>query len=315
MKDAFGRQIDYLRLSLTERCTLHCTYCRVDEGVCPKIQELSADELILLAEAAVELGITRIRLTGGEPLLRKDLLQIVRGISSLSGLRDLSMTTNAQMLAEIAADLKEAGLDRLNISMDTLNADLFKELTGGSLQKVLDGIQAAIAAGFDPIKINVVLMRGVNDHELDDFIRLTSKYKVDVRFIEYMPIGNSNGSERLRLNNQELITARPWLIPVPPRFNGQPSSDYTYEGALGRVGFISPISHRFCSDCNRIRIMSDGSLRTCLGRDAEIPLREALAEGKDGLKQAISQAILQKPEHHRFDQEVLNGRNMSRIGG
>lgn len=315
MKDAFGRQIDYLRLSLTERCTLHCTYCRVDEGVCPKIQELSADELILLAEAAVELGITRIRLTGGEPLLRRDLLQIVRGISSLSGLRDLSMTTNAQMLAEIAADLKEAGLDRLNISMDTLNADLFKELTGGSLQKVLDGIQAAIAAGFDPIKINVVLMRGVNDHELDDFIRLTSKYKVDVRFIEYMPIGNSNGSERLRLNNQELITARPWLIPVPPRFNGQPSSDYTYEGALGRVGFISPISHRFCSDCNRIRIMSDGSLRTCLGRDAEIPLREALAEGKDGLKQAISQAILQKPEHHRFDQEVLNGRNMSRIGG
>lgn len=315
MKDAFGRQIDYLRLSLTERCTLHCTYCRVDEGVCPKIQELSADELILLAEAAVELGITRIRLTGGEPLLRKDLLQIVRGISSLSGLRDLSMTTNAQMLAEIAADLKEAGLDRLNISMDTLNADLFKELTGGSLQKVLDGIQAAIAAGFDPIKINVVLMRGVNDHELDDFIRLTSKYKVDVRFIEYMPIGNGNGSERLRLNNQELITARPWLIPVPPRFNGQPSSDYTYEGALGRVGFISPISHRFCSDCNRIRIMSDGSLRTCLGRDAEIPLREALAEGKDGLKQAISQAILQKPEHHRFDQEVLNGRNMSRIGG
>jgi cyclic pyranopterin phosphate synthase len=135
------------------------------------------------------------------------------------------MTTNAQMLAEIAADLKEAGLDRLNISMDTLNADLFKELTGGSLQKVLDGIQAAISAGFDPIKINVVLMRGVNDHELDDFICLTSKYKVDVRFIEYMPIGNGNGSERLRLNNQELITARPWLIPVPPRFNGQPSSD------------------------------------------------------------------------------------------
>jgi len=222
LKDAFGRQIDYLRLSLTERCTLHYVYCRVDEGVCPKIQELSADELILLAEAAVELGITRIRLTGGEPLLRKDLLQIVRGISSLSGLRDLSMTTNAQMLAEIAADLKEAGLDRLNISMDTLNADLFKELTGGSLQKVLDGIQAAISAGFDPIKINVVLMRGVNDHELDDFIRLTSKYKVDVRFIEYMPIGNGNGSERLRLNNQELITARPWLIPVPPRFNGQP---------------------------------------------------------------------------------------------
>jgi cyclic pyranopterin phosphate synthase len=149
-------------------------------------------------------------------------------------------------------------------------------LTGGSLQKVLDGIQAAIVAGFDPIKINVVLMRGVNDSEIDDFIRLTAQYKVDVRFIEYMPIGNGNGSKRLRLNNQDLIIARPWLKPVSPRFIGQPSSDYTYEGALGRVGFISPISHRFCSDCNRIRIMSDGSLRTCLGRDAEIHLREAL---------------------------------------
>jgi len=315
LKDAFGREIDYLRLSLTERCTLRCTYCRVDEGVCPKSQELSSEEFIQLAEAAVELGITRIRLTGGEPLLRKDILQIVRGISRLPGLRDLSMTTNAQMLAEIASDLKAAGLDRLNISMDTLKPDLFKELTGGSLQKVLDGIQAAIAAGFDPIKINVVLMRGVNDNEVDDFIGLTGKYKVDVRFIEYMPIGNGNGSGRLRLNNQELITARPWLKPVPPRFKGQPSSDYTYEGALGRVGFISPISHRFCSDCNRIRIMSDGSLRTCLGKDAEIPLREALNNGKDALKQAISQAIIQKPARHSFDQEVLEGRNMSRIGG
>jgi cyclic pyranopterin phosphate synthase len=315
LKDNFGRQIDYLRLSLTERCTLRCAYCRVDEGYCPKAKELSAEEFILLAQAAVELGITRIRLTGGEPLLRKDILHIVSGIASLPGLQDLSMTTNAQMLAEIAPDLRAAGLTRLNISMDTLKPDLFKEITGGSLQKVLDGIQAAIEAGFNPIKINVVLMRGVNDGEVDDFIALTTKHKIDVRFIEYMPIGNGTDSDKLRMNNQELIAARPWLVPVTPRMHGQPSSDYTYTGALGRVGFISPISHRFCADCNRIRIMSDGCLRTCLGRDAEISLREALENGKEALKEAMREAIKDKPLQHCFDQVLLEYRNMSRIGG
>ncbi len=315
MKDSFGREIDYLRLSLTERCTLRCAYCRADEGYCPKSQELTAEEFILIAESAVDLGVKRIRLTGGEPLLRKDLLQIVSGIANLPGLSDLSMTTNAQMLAELAADLKTAGLMRLNISMDTLKPELFNDLTGGSLQKVLDGIQAAIEAGFDPIKINCVLMRGVNDSEIDDFIALTGNHKIDVRFIEYMPIGGSNSSDRLRLNNQELIAARPWLVPLTPRLPGQPSSDYTYEGALGRVGFISPISHRFCGDCNRIRVMSDGCLRTCLGRDNEISLRAALDEGKVALKQAMSEAIVDKPARHCFDQEALEKRNMSRIGG
>jgi cyclic pyranopterin phosphate synthase len=315
LKDLFGREIDYLRLSLTERCTLRCVYCRAEEGLCPKRRELTAEELILLAEVCTELGVKRIRLTGGEPLLRKDLYQIVRGIASLPGLNDLSMTTNAQMLAEMAGDLKEAGLQRLNISMDTFKPDLFTELTGGSLKKVVDGFNAAVVAGFDPIKINVVLMRGINDSEVDDFIALTSKYKVDVRFIEYMPIGSGNHSENLRINNQELIADRPWLKPLPPRLHGQPSSDYTFEGALGRVGFISPISHAFCSECNRIRIMSDGALRTCLGRDDEISLREALKEGKDALKQVIKQAILDKPRCHLFNQEILEQRNMSRIGG
>ncbi len=315
MRDTFGRKIDYLRLSLTERCTLRCTYCRADEGYCPRSRELSAEELILLAQATVELGITRIRLTGGEPLLRKDLMKIVSGIAALPGLKDLSMTTNAQMLAEMAHGLKAAGLMRLNVSMDTFKPDLFEKLTGGSLQKVLDGLQAAMSAGFDPIKINVVLMRGVNDNEIDDFIDLTAKQKIDVRFIEYMPIGNGTGSDLLRLNNQEIIEARPWLKPIPPRLHGQPSTDYTYEGAQGRVGFISPISHRFCADCNRIRIMSDGYLRTCLGKDSEVSLSEALAEGKDALKRVISEAIYEKPERHCFDKESLEKRNMSRIGG
>lgn len=315
MKDNFGREIDYLRLSLTERCTLRCAYCRFDEGLCPKSMELSADEFVILAEACLELGVKRIRLTGGEPLLRKDILEIVEKIAKLDGLKDLSMTTNAQMLGELAEGLKKAGLMRLNISMDTLKPELFHELTGGSLQKVLDGIDKALEVGFSPVKVNAVLMKGVNDGEVDDFINLTREKAIDVRFIEYMPIGCGNESSDLRINNQDLIAERPWLKPATPRYQGQPSEDYTFEGARGRAGFISPISHQFCDSCNRIRIMSDGSLRTCLGQEKEYSLLEALAEGKEAVKARISQAILEKPMGHLFLQEQLNKRNMSRIGG
>ena len=315
MKDGFGREIDYLRLSLTERCTLRCAYCRFDEGLCPKSLELNTDQFVSLAETCVELGIKRIRLTGGEPLLRKDILEIVRRIAALEGLEDLSMTTNAQMLAELAQGLKAAGLMRLNISMDTLKPELFHELTGGSLQKVLDGIEKALEVGFAPLKLNIVLMRGVNDGEVDDFIKLTKQMPIDVRFIEYMPIGCGNESSHLRINNQELVAMRPWLSALPPRLHGQPSADYTFDGAIGRVGFISPISHRFCADCNRIRIMSDGTLRTCLGREDEYSLFEALAEGKSALKLRLLAAIQNKPARHLFSEEALNKRNMSRIGG
>lgn len=315
MKDSYGRQIDYLRLSLTDRCTLRCAYCRFDEGICPKTKELSSDELIMLTEACVDLGVKRVRLTGGEPTLRKDIVEIVRGIAGLPGLEDLSMTTNGQMFSKMAQDLKDAGLMRLNISMDSLKPEVFEKLTGGSLQKVLDSIQIATELGFSPIKINCVLMRGINDNEVDDFIALAGKYKIDVRFIEYMPIGCGNASHNLRINNQELIKERPWLEALPPRMHGQPSSDYTFPGALGRVGFISPISHRFCGDCNRIRIMSDGNLRTCLGKDSEISMQEAILEGKDAVKETIRKAIWDKPARHKFDEDCLESRNMSRIGG
>jgi cyclic pyranopterin phosphate synthase len=269
----------------------------------------------MLAEACVELGVKRIRLTGGEPTLRKDIVEIVRGIANLPGLVDLSMTTNGQMFAKMAKDLKDAGLMRLNISMDSLKPDVFEQLTGGDLQKVLDSIQVATELGYSPVKLNCVLMKGINDGEVDDFIALTTKYKIDVRFIEYMPIGCGNASQGMRINNQELIKNRPWLEALPPRMHGQPSSDYTFEGALGRVGFISPISHRFCGDCNRIRIMSDGNLRTCLGKDSEISMQEAISEGKEVVKETIRKAIWDKPARHRFDEDCLDRRNMSRIGG
>ncbi len=315
MIDSFGREITYLRLSVTERCTLRCTYCRASEDLCPKQAELQTRDLVRIADACADLGITRVRLTGGEPLLRRDIVQIVSGIRVNSKIRDISLTTNAQMLAEVAADLKKAGLDRVNISLDSLKPDVFNQMTGGDLEKVKAGINASIEAGFNPVKINVVLVKGLNDLEVDDFIALTKDHALDVRFIEYMPIGEGSQSEHLRVDNMEILKVHPSLQPVPPRNAGQPSRDYQIPGYKGRVGFISPISHQFCADCNRIRVMSDGKLRTCLGQEEEISLIQALADGDEALKERIRTAVLTKPAGHNFRSAHLNARGMSKIGG
>lgn len=315
MLDNFGREISYLRLSVTERCSLRCLYCRADEGLCPKQVELNARDLVRIVDACAELGIDRVRLTGGEPLLRRDIVQIVSGIRANPRIRDISLTTNAQMLAEYAAELKQAGLDRVNISLDSLKSDVFNQMTGGDLEKVKAGINASIEAGLNPIKINVVLVRGWNDLEVDDFIALTRDHALDVRFIEYMPIGEGSQSQFLRLDNSKILQEHPSLQPVPPRNPSQPSRDYQIPGYKGRVGFISPISHQFCADCNRIRVMSDGTLRTCLGQEQEISLVQALADGDEALKEKIRIAVLTKPAGHNFRTSHLNARGMSKIGG
>lgn len=315
MFDNCGREISYLRLSVTERCTLRCMYCRADEGCCPKQVELNARDLVRIADACVDLGITRVRLTGGEPLLRRDIVQIVSGIRANPKIRELSLTTNAQMLAEVAAGLKQAGLDRVNISLDSLKPDVFHQMTGGDLEKVKAGITASIEAGLNPIKINVVLVRGWNDLEVDDFIDLTKDHALDVRFIEYMPIGEGSRSEFLRVDNSKILEEHPTLQPVPPRNPGQPSRDFQIPGYKGRVGFISPISHQFCADCNRIRVISDGTLRTCLGQESEISLVQALADGDEALKETIKTAVLNKPAGHNFRSSHLNARGMRKIGG
>ena len=315
MLDNFGREITYLRLSVTERCSLRCMYCRADEGLCPKQVELNAKNLVRIVDACADLGINRVRLTGGEPLLRRDIVQIVSGIRANSKIRDISLTTNAQMLAEYAAGLKQAGLDRVNISLDSLKPDVFHRMTGGDLEKVKAGINASIEAGLNPIKINVVLVRGWNDLEVDDFIALTRDHALDVRFIEYMPIGEGTQSENLRVDNTKILQEHPSLQPVPARNPGQPSRDYQIPGYMGRVGFISPISHQFCADCNRIRVMSDGTLRTCLGQEQEISLVQALAEGDEALKEKIRTAVLSKSAGHNFRTAQLNARGMSKIGG
>jgi cyclic pyranopterin phosphate synthase len=313
--DNLGRIITYLRLSVTERCSLKCVYCRVKEGICPKAEELSTAEFIRIAKACAILGINKIRVTGGEPLLRKDIIAIVQDLSRIEGIKEINMTTNAQYLASQAAALKQAGLSRINISLDSLDAGKFREMTGGDLGSVLAGIDAAIQAELQPIKINVVLIRGKNEDEVDDFIELTHHRPIDVRFIELMPLGGLWQDDSLRLNNDELIAQRSYLNLLPPRYASQPSRDYFVKGYKGRVGFISPISHRFCADCNRVRVMSDGTLRPCLGDNMEISLKDALAIGDQELVEVIRAAIFNKPVGHHFENSFKSIKNMSRIGG
>ncbi len=316
MIDRHGRKIEYLRFSLTERCTLQCEYCRAGEGLCPKMAELSTDQVVRIVKAMVSLGVDKIRLTGGEPMLRRDIVEIVRRIHGLDGVHEIAMTTNAQLLPGKSGELKAAGLNRLNISMDSLDPDKFKRMTGGELAPVLLGIDEAIAAGLLPIKINAVVIRGRNNDEIDAFIAFAKNRPVDVRFIELMPMGNLGQDESLRVPSDELIAARPYLVPVEPRYKGQPSSDYRVEGHMGRIGFISPISHKFCGDCNRIRVLSDGTLRPCLGRNGEVSLEKALQSDDDELLlNTIKNAIYNKPVGHEFEHGFAPKRDMSKIGG
>jgi len=313
--DQFGRDISYLRLSITERCTLRCDYCRAGEGICPRREELSAKDFIRIAQTCAVLGIRKIRLTGGEPLLRKDLIEIIQGLAAIEGIQELTMTTNAQMLPGQSRALKAAGLNRINISLDSLKAARYFEMTRGDLNLVLAGIDDALHADLQPVRINAVLVHGRNDDEVDNFIALTRDKPLEVRFIELMPIGTLGQDESMRVSNDKLLAKRPWLQPIPPRFPGQVARDYAVEGYQGRVGFISPVSHQFCTDCNRIRVMSDGMLRPCLGNNLEYPLKEALAKGDDALMEVIRQAIEHKPAGHQFHQGFLSEKNMSRIGG
>jgi cyclic pyranopterin phosphate synthase len=315
MIDRFGRTIEYLRLSVTERCTLRCVYCRADEGICPKAEELSSGEFFRIAKACAALGIKKVRLTGGEPLLRKDILDIIRDLDSIELIDEITMTTNGQMLAAQAEKLKQAGLDRINVSLDTLDPVRYREITGGEIDAVLAGIDEAIRSQLLPVKINIVLVKGRNDDEVDDFIALTQNRPIDVRIIELMPLGEMEWDGSMKVSNDDLIAARPYLQPVPSYYSGQPSRDFRVEGHLGRVGFISPISHRFCNECNRIRIMSDGMLRPCLGQNEEISLKDALAAGDEVLEETIRTAIYDKPAGHLFENGFIPAKTMSRIGG
>ena len=315
MQDRYGRTIDYLRLSVTELCDLRCRYCMPEEGV-PKRSHgdiLSLEELWEIGEAAVSLGVRKLRLTGGEPLVRRGLLSLCRGLSALPGLSELCLTTNGAQLRSFAAPLREAGVSRLNISLDTLRPEKFTYLTRrGNLQDTLDGIAAAEDAGFESLKLNCVLLGGVNDDEIGDFLRLTEDHPWEVRFIELMPMGPcAHWSAERFLPASAVLERFPALQPLPE--DGGVARRYHLPGARGTVGLISPMSCSFCARCSRLRVTADGKLLPCLHGRAERNLRGL--HGED-LRDAILAGAMAKPlRHHLTAGGSETERDMNEIGG
>jgi len=323
--DPFGRNVNYLRISVTDRCNLRCIYCMPLEGV-PQMSHselLSYEEIQTVVRAAAELGINRIRLTGGEPLVRAELPELVRMLSRIEGIEELSLTTNGVFLKKYALELKQAGLSRVNVSLDTLKADTFRYITRlGELQGVLEGIEAAKKAGFEPVKTNTVVMRGINDDEILDFAKMTYEDGWHVRFIELMPFkGVVEFVPSIELRQHISLLGK--LEPCASITGNGPAMYYRLPGARGTIGFISPLTETsFCSRCNRMRLTSDGKLRPCLLREDEIDLKLPLRSDEIGapmkeLKRLILKAVASKPEHHHLNEGVdrLVNRKMSQIGG
>jgi cyclic pyranopterin phosphate synthase len=320
--DSFGRSINYLRISVTDRCNLRCIYCMPPEGVpqMPHSEILSYEEVRTVVRAAAELGINRIRLTGGEPLVRAELSKLIKMISQIEGIQELSLTTNGTFLKNYALELKQAGLSRVNVSLDTLKADKFQYITRlGKLKDVLEGIEAAKEAGFHPVKINTVVMRGINDDEILDFAKMTYKDGWHVRFIELMPFkGVAEFVPSIELRQHISLLGK--LEPSASITGNGPAMYYRLAGAKGTIGFISPLTETsFCSRCNRMRLTPDGRLRPCLLEEDEIDLKMPLRNNAsmEELKRLILKAVASKPEHHHLEggNVRLVKRKMSQIGG
>ncbi len=324
--DTFGRRVDYIRLSVTDRCDFRCVYCMTEDMTfLPRDQVLSLEELYLVAKAFTELGVNKIRLTGGEPLVRNNVMSLIERLGQLAGLKELLLTTNGAQLDKFAAPLRAAGVNRINISIDSLDAERFHRISRvGKLDKVLAGIDAARAQGFDRIRLNAVIMKGYND---DEVLRLTDyalDKEVDISFIEEMPLGNASDHDR-----ESTVCSNDWVRGVLEQHYGLiasaektagPSRYYQVAGKRSRIGFISPVSHNFCADCNRVRVTVEGRLLLCLGNEHSIDLRAILREEKgdlEALKRAIVASMALKPERHFFyDKEhVQPVRLMNMTGG
>lgn len=324
--DDFGRRVRYVRISVTDRCDFRCVYCMSEEMTfLPRAQVLTLEELALVARAFIELGVEKVRLTGGEPLVRRDIDRLVEDIGSLPGLRDFAMTTNGAGLRKYAHRLRQGGLKRLNISLDSLDPERFHRLTRtGDLAKVIDGIHAAQEAGFERIKLNAVILKGRNDDEVIELVDFARREEVDISFIEEMPLGDVSDHSRGETycssdDVQALIETRHELIPTPETTLG-PSRYFRMSDSGSRVGFISPHSHNFCSTCNRVRVTVEGRLLLCLGNEHSVDLREVLRRHPgdiDALKQRIVGAMPLKPERHHFttDGDVQVVRFMNMTGG
>ncbi|MEN8139775.1 MAG: GTP 3',8-cyclase MoaA [Thermodesulfobacteriota bacterium] len=325
--DDFKRSITYLRVSLTDQCNLRCLYCT--PAPLAKIgheQLLSYEELLRVIGLAVDLGITKVRLTGGEPLVRRGIINFIDGLSAINGLEDVRLTTNGVFLSKYARPLHDAGVRKVNISLDSLHPERIKSITGvDCFSQVWQGIEDALAMGFK-VKLNMVTMRGVNDDEIVEFARLAQRYPLQVRYIEFMPIGNSAswGQDRFIASEESqamIAEALGTLVPVNRNFGAGPARIFSLAGGgEGSLGFISPLTHKFCDLCNRLRLTSEGQLRSCLLSDDEADLRQLLRSGaSDGeLQQLIVATIKNKPQGHALAREKGKGScqgRMSRIGG
>ncbi|NMB34882.1 MAG: GTP 3',8-cyclase MoaA [Firmicutes bacterium] len=328
--DPYGREISYLRLSVTERCNLSCIYCSANPLECAKKMGkdlLTVESCLAIGQAAVELGMTKIRLTGGEPLMRADILDIISGLSAIPGLKDLSLTTNGIFLDDMASELASAGLHRVNISLDSLEEANFQRITnGGKLQSVLKGIEKSIEAGLTPVKINVVLLKGINDHEIERFIAMTADRDLCVRFIEYMPMKKEEGWRKLFLPLEKVIEVAEKFAPLVAaesdhNHGGGPARYFRLEGAKGKIGLITALSCHFCDRCNRLRVTSDGKVKPCLFSIDEVDLRPFL-DSKEKLKEQFIAALELRTDPRTVSdnpfgrmEEVKGARSMRQIGG
>lgn len=323
MRDRFGRLISYLRLSITDRCDFRCRYClpRSHRDFLMPREWLDPDELARITRVFAGLGVSHVRLTGGEPLLRTDIADIAQRLSTLPGIDELSLSTNASQLAKSAQRLKAAGISRLNISLDSLDAARFRDITGGDLARVLRGIDAALAAGFAPIKVNMVVMRGVNDDEIDAMVDFCLDKGLALRFIETMPVGHGGQQAQrhyLPLGEVEARLKRRFRLSPAAMHGSGPARYLQVDDSALRIGFITPQSQHFCDTCNRVRMSASGTLYLCLGQDDNVELGQLLRAGADDaqLRTAIVDAIARKPQRHDFlgaPSAVL--RPMSALGG
>ena len=317
MIDQFGRNINYMRLSVTDKCNLRCRYCMPAEGVCLREHRdmLTEDEMITAVEAAASLGIRKLRITGGEPLVKKNIVSICRRAALVEGIEEVCLTTNGLMLPKLAKDLKDAGVKRINLSLDTLDPEKYAYITRiGTLDSFMAGLNAALDAGFEKIKINAVLIGGFNDDEIVPLAELTKQYPVDMRFIEMMPMYDSGDfKEASFVPFTKVLEALPDAVPAES--DGGVAKLYRLPGAVGNVGLISPLNAHFCGSCNRIRVTADGKVKPCLHSDVEYSIKGMDFEG---MKAELEKAIWNKPQWHG-DLDAVHrsqaGRNMNQIGG
>ncbi len=324
--DPFKRKINYLRISVTDRCNLRCTYCMPEAGLplTPHEQILTYEELLRIVRVFSEEGISKVRLTGGEPLIRKGIVRFISTLAGIKGIKDLSLTTNGVLLKEFAYDLKMAGLKRVNISLDSLNRERFFRITRRDhFDLVWAGIEEALRIGLSPVKLNMVAICGLNDDEIESFAQLTFNLPISIRFIEYMPLGNGvewDKSDFLSIDQiKDRLERMGKLIPISSNPWDGPAKRFQLEGAIGEIGFIGAVSNHFCEGCNRLRLTPDGKIRTCLFSDQEIDVKEILRNGgtDQELKSRLLTALQLKPERHPINHPQFKKcqRNMSAIGG